>query len=165
MKKQKNKIKLSKPDVSVIVPARNEQFLEPTVNGILDNARGKIELIVVCDGYRPDFEFRKDPRLKVIYKGKEEGMRQGINSAVSIAEGDYIAKCDGHVLWDEGFDVKLLEDASPDVLLMPLRKRLDVVNWAIEPHDPIRKPDVSLEFLTFPDDEGAWGGSGCNGKI
>lgn len=156
---------MSKPDVSIVIPARNEQFLEPTVNGILDKAGGNIELIVTLDGYWPNFEFRKDPRLKLIHKGTAEGMRQGINSAVAIAEGEYIVKCDGHVLWDDNFDLKILEDMNPDIILMPLRKRLDVVNWCIEPHDPIRKPDVSVEYLTYPEDEGAWGGSGCNGKI
>src|SRR5687767_12829807 len=104
---------MSKIDVSVVIPARNEQFLEPTINGILDNAQGSMELIVVCDGYWPDFEFRKDDRLKIIHKGKAEGMRQGINSAVAIAQGEYIVKSDGHVLWDVGFDIKLLEDATP----------------------------------------------------
>jgi hypothetical protein len=157
---------MSRPDASIVIPAKNEQFLEPTVNGILDNARGNIELIVVCDGYRPDFEFRKDPRLKVIYKGGEGSMRGGINMAVAIAQGEYIIKSDGHVLWDEGFDVKLLEDATPDILLMPLRKRLDAVNWCIQAHDPKRKPDVFLEYLTYPDDhKTGWGGSSLSGKI
>lgn len=158
---------MSKVDASIVIPAKNEQFLEPTVNGILDNARGKIELIVVCDGYWPDFEFPKDSRLKVIHRGSSEGsMRACINMGVAIAQGDYIIKSDGHVLWDEGFDVKLLEDASPDILLMPLRKRLDVVNWCIQEHDPIKKPDVSLEYLTYPEDhKDGWGGSSLSGAI
>jgi hypothetical protein len=157
---------MSKVDVSIVIPACNEQFLEPTVNGILDNARSKMELIVVCDNYRPDFEFRKDDRLKVIYRGGQNSMRESINAGVAIAEGDYIIKCDGHILWDESFDLKLLEDASPDIMLLPLRKRLDVVNWCIEPHDPIKKPDVSLEYLCFPDAKnGDWGGATLSGKI
>lgn len=157
---------MSKIDVSIVIPAKNEQFLEPTVNGILDNARSNFELIVVCDGYKPDFEFRKDDRLKVIYKNSEPSMRGGINMAVAIAEGEYIIKSDGHVLWDESFDLKLLEDATPDILLMPLRKRLEVTNWSIQEQDPIRKPDVFLEYLTYPDDhKDGWGGSSLSGKI
>ena len=36
--------------VSVIIPARNERFLAATVRGLLDNAVGDVEIIVMLDG-------------------------------------------------------------------------------------------------------------------
>ena len=37
-------------DLSILIPARNEQFLKNTVEDILKNKRGNTEIIVGLDG-------------------------------------------------------------------------------------------------------------------
>ena len=39
--------------LSVIIPAREEVYLERTIRNVLDNARGDIEIFIVLDGYVP----------------------------------------------------------------------------------------------------------------
>ena len=148
--------------LSVIIPSRNEKFLNKTVEDILSKARGEIEVITILDGYW-DIPIA-DPRVRAIHKGQSEGMRAGINSGVAIARGEYILKCDGHVMFDEGFDVKLIEVSKdmPNAVIIPRRKRLDAVNWCIK---DVGKIDVDYEFLSYPDDPKDWGGKGLNGKI
>ena len=41
-------------DLSVIIPARNEMFLQQTIANILENIEADTEVIAVCDGSWPD---------------------------------------------------------------------------------------------------------------
>jgi len=111
--------------VSVIIPARNEQFLEKTINDLLAKAEGEIEIIVVLDGYWPNPGLKDDPRVTLLHRGQSRGMRDAINSAVAIAKGEYIMKTDAHCMFGEGFDVKLVADHKPNWLVVPRRYRLD----------------------------------------
>lgn len=147
--------------VSIVLPVRNEKYLNPTIEELLKNARGEIEIIVNLDGYWPD-PVIGDPRVRYIHKGQAQGMRAGINSAVAIARGEYIMKIDGHCMVDEGFDVKLVADCEPNWVVIPRRKRLDAENWCIK---DVGKPDVDYEYLSFPDNPSDFGGPGLNGKI
>lgn len=149
--------------VSVIIPARNERFLKPTILDVLKNAEGEIEVIAVLDGYWPDkTEIVEDKRVRYLHKGTSEGMRLAINSAVAIARGEYIFKLDGHCMVDKGFDVKLVADCQPNWVVIPRRKRLDAENWCEE---KTSKPDIDYERLSYPNDEADWGGAGLNGRI
>jgi glycosyltransferase involved in cell wall biosynthesis len=40
------------PDLSILIPARNEMFLERTVLDLLANMEGHTEIIVVLDGHK-----------------------------------------------------------------------------------------------------------------
>ena len=40
--------------LSVIIPSRNEVFLQQTIDDVLRNAVGEIEVIAVLDGYWPE---------------------------------------------------------------------------------------------------------------
>lgn len=152
---------MSKPLVSVVIPARNERFLNPTIWDLLNKAKGEIEVIVHLDGYWPEEVIQND-KVKYIHSGQPCGMRAGINKCVAIAQGDYILKSDGHVLWDEGFDVKLAKDMQPNWVVIPRRKRLDAEKWEEE---ITSKPDIDYERLSYPSDEADWGGAGLNGRI
>lgn len=153
--------------VSIIIPARNEVFLQRTIQDILAKAKGDFEIIPVLDGYwvKPE-EIVEDKRVVYLHFGEARGMRNAINSAVRIARGEYLLKCDAHVMFDEGFDVKLLEgvpsyiekleeSATPDNwIVIPRRKRLDAEKWKIQ---DVGKPDVDYEALSSPADNGVKG--------
>ena len=40
--------------LSILIPARNEKYLEPTIRNVLANAEGDIEILAALDGYLPD---------------------------------------------------------------------------------------------------------------
>jgi len=117
--------------ITIVIPARNEQFLQQTIQSLFDNAKGEIEIIAVLDGYWPEPPLREDPRLILIHRGKPLGMRNAINSAVQIAHGEYIMKLDAHCMLDEAFDIKLLQMYEENTVVIPRRKRLDAENWCI----------------------------------
>jgi glycosyltransferase involved in cell wall biosynthesis len=115
--------------LSILIPARNEPFLQQTIDDLLFKARGDIEIIVVLDGYKPSL--KEDPKVIVIYKENPGGMRAGINSAVEVSTGDYLMKLDAHCLLGEGFDTILINDCQGEWVMVPRRYRLDPENWKI----------------------------------
>jgi glycosyltransferase involved in cell wall biosynthesis len=113
--------------VSIIIPARNEVYLEKTIRDILEKAKGEIEVIVVLDGYLPDPPIdTKDNRVKFLHYPESIGQRPAINEAARIAKGKYILKTDAHSMFDEGFDVKLAADCEYDWTVIPRMYNLDV---------------------------------------
>jgi len=146
--------------VSIIIPARNEQFLRKTIEDLLIKAEGEIEIIAVLDGYWPD-PILQDPRVIYIHRGIARGMRAAINSAVAIAKGKYILKTDAHCMWGPGFDKILAADCQKDWVAVPTRKRLDAENWCIQ---EAGRPDIEYMFLSYPNDPKDFSGEGLNGK-
>ena len=133
--------------ISVVIPSRNELFLTHTVNDLLFKSRGEIEIICILDGYWASPMPSGDPRVIILHHGFSRGMRAAINSGVALARGDYIFKCDAHCMFDEGYDVKLLNDIESDWVVVPRRKRLDAANWSIA---DLGKPDVDYMYLSYP---------------
>lgn len=148
--------------VSIIIPARNEQFLQPTIKELLSNARGEVEVIAVLDGYWPTPPLKDDPRLRLIHIGESKGMRNAINSAVAIARGEYIMKLDAHCMVGEGYDIELAKSCKGNYVVVPRRKRLDAENWCIQ---DVGKPDIDYMYLSYPDEPSDFGGVGLNGKV
>lgn len=149
--------------LSIIIPSRGEIFLIRTIQDILEKAKGDIEIIAVLDGEWPVEQSREhwhtpqiieDKRVTYLYNGTSLGMRASIRDAVSLSTGKYILKCDGHVMFDEGFDVKLLETIEDDWIVIPRRKRLDAEKWEVLDVD---KPDVDYEYIGSPNYDGAKG--------
>jgi glycosyltransferase involved in cell wall biosynthesis len=128
--------------VSIVIPARNEQFLNKTIEELLSKSHGEIEILVHLDGYWS--EPIGDPRVRYIHRGEPIGMRRGITSCVQIARGEYVMKIDAHCMVDEGFDVKLVADCEPNWVVIPRRKRLDAERWEVQ---DVGKPDVDYNYL------------------
>lgn len=149
------------PTVSVVVPSRNEPYLNKTVEDILSKAKGNIEVIVILDGYWPPVQLKKDSRIVVIHIGKPMGMRATINAGVAVARGKYILKCDAHCMFSKGFDKVLASDCNKDWVVIPRRKRLDAINWKTQ---DVGKPDVDYEYLSYPNINGNFN-NGLHGMI
>jgi glycosyltransferase involved in cell wall biosynthesis len=131
----------------VVIPARNEKFLAPTVHEILTKARGDVEVVVHLDGYWPDPPLPTDRRIKLIHRGRSRGMRAGINSAIEASTGEYIMKLDGHCMLDEAYDEKLKANCADNWVVIPRRFRLDADAWAIKKDG--RAP-IDCHFLSYP---------------
>jgi glycosyltransferase involved in cell wall biosynthesis len=148
--------------ISVVIPSRNEKYLQKTINDLLVKAHGNIEIIAVLDGYwPPDNEIVEDPRVHYIHFSQARGMRNAINSGVSLAKGQYILKTDAHCLFQKGFDECLVKYCKDDWVMVPRRLRLDPEKWEI---CEIEKPPVDYMYLAHPDDPSVWGGKSLQGK-
>ena len=125
--------------LSVVIPSRNEQgYLEKTIESLLANAEGEIEIIVVLDGWLPEkpIEFPVNERQQVhwIHNPEAIGQRQAINQAVRTAKGKYIMKLDAHCAVSKGFDLILARDCEYDMTMIPRMYNLDVVTWQPKLH-------------------------------
>lgn len=132
--------------LSVIIPSRNSQFLTKTIEDLLDNAEGEIEVIVNVDEKHPDKEV-DDSRVTYLYPNQPIGMRMGINSCVDRARGQFIMKTDDHCSFGKGFDRILIENhAENNWVQIPRRYSLDAENWCINKTRPYR----DYMYLCFP---------------
>ena len=95
---------MSRGKVSVIIPARKEPYIRETLNDVMSNAEGDIEVILVIDGSMPDYELPDDKRIRVYHNSKVQGLRACLNAAVSVARGKYLLKVDAHCTIGEGWD-------------------------------------------------------------
>jgi glycosyltransferase involved in cell wall biosynthesis len=116
-------------DLSILIPARNEQFLSRTIEDILANIRGDTEVIVVLDGAWADPVIADNPRVQIIYHSQSIGQRAATNEAARLSTAKYVMKCDAHCAFDEGFDVKLMADCDHDWTVVPRMYNLHVFNW------------------------------------
>lgn len=76
-------------------------------------------------------------------------MRAAINAAVQMSTGQYLMKCDAHVMLAEGYDEQLKADYLEDNwILTPRRYALDAENWCWDTSNP--KYPVDYESLSWP---------------
>jgi len=118
--------------ISIIIPTRHEPHLQKTINGIFASAIADIEIIVIFDGYWENPILENHPRLTIIHYSNFRGMRYAVNSGVRISKGEYLLKCDGHVLFEKGFDQIFLNHCTDNSVLIPPRYRLNVETWQRE---------------------------------
>lgn len=136
--------------LSIIIPSRQPQYLQKTVDDIFAKAEGEVEVIVVLDGYWPEIMLKDDDRLKIIHQGMLHdnlGMRPAINAGVLLSKGEYIMKCDEHVMFDQGFDVKLKADCEDNWVVVPRRYRLDAEEWSLIEDG---RPPIDYMIIDYP---------------
>lgn len=132
--------------ISAILPARNEPYLQNTIDSLLDNAVGEIEVIVNLDGYWPEPFLKADKRVVVIHQTDPVGMRGGINAGAAIAKGEFLLKADAHCMFGPGYDKILTEDCKENQVMVPRRYRLDPKEWKIIEDG---RPPIDYMYLDF----------------
>jgi len=152
--------------VSIIIASAGELFLQRTVDGLLENCKGDIEILVFLDGRVADPPLKEDPRVRVIGSKKRVGIWEAINTSVALSTGEYIMKVDGHCILDEGFDEKLKAHCEDNWVCIPRRYSLEGPTWTrgtkktdymtITP--PIEKPENGPRFWE-------WGFGGVRTKV
>ena len=136
--------------LSVIIPSRNADYLQKTVDDLFAKASGELEVIIILDGYWPDPAIVTNKNTRIIHHGmmhNHRGMRAGINSGVSISRGEWVMKTDEHCMFDEGFDKKLIADCDKDWVVVPRRYRLDGDNWSIIEDG---RPPIDYMYIAYP---------------
>ncbi len=140
-------------DLSVVIPARNEEFLARTIQDLLENIQGNTEIIVVLDGAPANPPLPTDPRLRVLELKESLGQRAATNRAVEMSTAKYVMKVDAHCAFDKGFDVKMLEAIAghDDWTMAPLMKNLHVFDWVCEEgHRRYQSPSGPCETCGKP---------------
>lgn len=117
--------------LSIIIPSYKDPLLHKTIDDILENAEGEIEIIVVLDGYWPEKPIKNDKRIKIIHLGKNRGMRGAINAGMAIAKGEFVGRLDEHCCFGKGFDRILTNDCQPNTIISPCRYFLNPIEWKI----------------------------------
>ena len=115
-------------DLSVIIPARNEEFLAITIDSVFSNATANTEVIGVLDGYWPDPPIIDNPRVTLIHHTQFVGQRAATNDGVKLSKAKYIMKVDAHCAFEKGFDTKLIKDCEPDWTVIPMMYNLHAFN-------------------------------------
>ena len=115
--------------LSVIIPSRNEMFLKNTVDDILRNKKGKTEVIVVLDGNWSDPPLTQHPDVTVIHYPESIGQRAAANQAAKLSRAKYLMKVDAHCAFDEGFDVKMMDEMRDDWTMVPVMKNFHIFDW------------------------------------
>ena len=92
-------MKSDKPKISVLMPVYNgEQFLDKSINSILNQTFNNFEYIIINDGSTDDslkiIESYEDSRIKIINFPKNMGISAALNNGLNVAKGDYIARQD-----------------------------------------------------------------------
>ena len=92
-------MKSDKPKISVLMPVYNgEQFLDKSINSILNQTFNNFEYIIINDRSTDDslkiIESYEDSRIKIINFPKNMGISAALNNGLNVAKGDYIARQD-----------------------------------------------------------------------
>lgn len=117
--------------LSIILPSYKDPLLHKTIDSLLDNAEGEIEVIPVLDGYWTDKPIRDDKRIKIVHLGKNRGMRGAINAGVDVAMGKFLMRMDEHQMVGKGYDRILTETCQDNWIVTPRRYYLDPVKWEV----------------------------------
>lgn len=119
--------------LSILIPAKNEEFIGLTIQNILENIEDETEIIAVLDGYTSSIpDIPEHERVTVIKLNEGVGQRAATNLACKLAKGKYVAKTDAHCAFAKGFDRILLEDMQDDWTVVPVMRNLHAFDWVCE---------------------------------
>lgn len=118
-------------DLSILIPARSEMFISNTVADILKNKRGKTQIIVGLDGEWANPGIPSHPDVVIVHVSESRGQRGMTNTLAKLSKAKYLAKCDAHTMYDEGFDVKLMAamEGHDNWTVVPIMKNLHAFDW------------------------------------
>jgi glycosyltransferase involved in cell wall biosynthesis len=131
-------------DLSVLIPARNEEWLGHTVADVLAHTSDRTEIIVVLDGAWSPVPLPQHDRLTVVYLPQPIGQRAATNLAARLSTAKYICKLDAHCSVAPGFDTALMDAAKElgsDVTQIPKQFNLHIWDYVCE--DCGRRDDQS----------------------
>lgn len=97
--------------LSILIPSKNEPYLEKTIEDLKSKIRGDTEIL-----WREDYGI---------------GQRALTNELAREAKGEYVMKIDAHVSFSEGFDTALISEMEERMILAPILLVLDPITWSI----------------------------------
>jgi glycosyltransferase involved in cell wall biosynthesis len=119
-------------DLSILIPSRNEMFLGNTIDDIFAHSEGRTEVITVLDGQWAVDPIPDHPDLTLIHHSTSIGQRAATNEAARLSNAKYLMKVDAHCSFDQGFDVKMMNDMQDDWTQIPLMRNLHAFDWVCD---------------------------------
>lgn len=129
--------------VSVIIPSHNPIYLQKTVDELLTQSRGEIEVVAVLDGYWT--KLKDDNRVRIVHLGKNRGMRGAINAGVLVSSGKYIMRTDEHCMFGDGYDQLLSLQCEENWIMTARRYFLDPVQWKVMDEKPVEHEKLVIQ--------------------
>lgn len=120
--------------LSVVIPSYKDPLLNKTIQSLLDNAEGDIEVIPVLDGYKQ--HVLEDPRVHPIYLGENQGQKHAASVGLKMARGEFVARSDEHCLFSPSFD-RVTEIIKPNWVVTPRRYFLNPDTWEVMDKTPV----------------------------
>lgn len=122
---------MPRPDISVVIPARNEgNRIAPTIQAISQARRtnARLEFVIVDDASTDDTtanlvaavpELLREPKIDVqVHRlSQHSGICATRNHAASAATGDIFFLTDAHVRFSDGWDRIVMDNIGPDRIL------------------------------------------------
>ncbi len=118
--------------LSILIPARHEEFLKNTIEDIIANSEVDTEVIATFDGEWNEPPVPQHERVNIIYVPEAIGQRAATNIACKLAKGKYVMKLDAHCSFDKGFDRKMIDMfkvTGDNVTMLPEMRNLHVFDW------------------------------------
>jgi hypothetical protein len=119
-------------ELSVLIPSRNERWLNQTITDVLAHATRDTEVIVVLDGAWPEDPIAKHSRVHVVYQPVSIGQRAATNLAAKLSQAPYLMKLDAHCNVAPGFDdvlIRCAETLGPKTIQVPAQYNLHCFDW------------------------------------
>lgn len=119
-------------NLSILIPARNEEFLARTVKDLVENKSDSTEIIVGLDGKwaDPGIEDHKD--VTIVYYPESLGQRAMTNQLCKLSSAKYVMKVDAHCAFDKDFDKKMLDKMQDNYTMVPIMRNLHAFNWVCQ---------------------------------
>jgi len=118
------------PELDVIIAGRNEEFLQKTIDNVLENTEGDTNIICILDGYWPNPPLPDNPRVTIVHHTVSIGQRAAVNEGARLSRAKFIMKLDAHCAVDKGFDVKLINACKRrNWTLIPVMYNLHAFDW------------------------------------
>lgn len=118
--------------LSILIPARREEFLARTVQDLIENTTDQTEILVGLDGDWSNPSIPQHPRVNIIYVSESIGQRAMTNLLCKLSKAKYVAKVDAHCSFDKGFDRKMIEafkETGDNVVMVPVMRNLHCFDW------------------------------------
>jgi glycosyltransferase involved in cell wall biosynthesis len=119
-------------ELSIVIPSRNEEYLNKTIQHILEHKKAKTQIIVGLDGQWPVEPIKDNPDVVLLFYPESIGQRGMTNRCVEISKAKFIMKVDAHCAFDDGFDQKMIESfqkTDENVVMAPVMRNLHIFNW------------------------------------
>lgn len=123
---------MSKFDLSILIPARNEMWLGKTIEDIIANSGPRTEVIAVIDGEGNIEDIPQHERVTVVYLQKSIGQRAATNLAARLSKAKWLIKTDSHCSFSQGFDEILMADMQDDWVMVPTMRNLHAFDWVCD---------------------------------